>query len=315
MQPKTTKICLWSCSREIIHNLVHTLLPLLTDSNILFTFSAESPDQLEVDQKATADLIKQALQRLSSSSGFEEELCVVNSDRFIVTAAKLQELKGNQCECGQLRTFKYKSRGCVITLDWACEGGHSGQWTSSEIVTLKSGNPVYANDLLWCASTFVSGNNYYKLQLLGQFLNLKMPEYSTFARYMNFYFCSEVDAMWQDMRSIIYDVLKPLSIRICGDGRCDSPGFSARYLTYVLMEQSLGLVLDMEIMDCRQSGGVSTTMEVKCFVKCIKRICEQLNVRELWILNSSQETLLNQNMYREKGALRSKYYLLKCFLI
>ena len=108
MQPKTTKICIWSCSGEIIHNLVPTLLPLLTDSNIFFTFSTESPEQLEVDQKATADLIKQALQRLSSSSGFEEELCVVNSDRFIVTAAKLQELKGNQCECGQLRTFKYK---------------------------------------------------------------------------------------------------------------------------------------------------------------------------------------------------------------
>ena len=47
-----------------------------------------------------------------------------------------------------------------------------------------------------------------------QFLNLKMPEYSTFSRYMNFYFCSEVEAMWQEMKSLIHEVLKPLSIRV-----------------------------------------------------------------------------------------------------
>ena len=89
--------------------------------------------------------------------------------------------------------------------------------------------------------------------------------------------------MWGEMKVKTVEILKSQDVRLCGDGRCDSPGFCARYLTYILMDQFLDVVVDLEVMDCRQAGGISTTMEAKCFKTCLERVCENLKVWQILI--------------------------------
>ena len=50
---------------------------------------------------------------------------------------------------------------------------------------------------------------------------------------------------------------------LCGDSRNDSPGFNAKYCAHILTEQFLDVIVDLEIVDKRETDGVSTNMEVE----------------------------------------------------
>ena len=54
-----------------------------------------------------------------------------------------------------------------------------------------------------------------------------------------------------------------------GDGRNDSPGHCAQYLTYTIMENDTKDVLHVEVMDKRQAGMVSGRMEPKARMKSL----------------------------------------------
>ena len=68
---------------------------------------------------------------------------------------------------------------------------------------------------------------------------------------------------------------------MCGDGRNDSLGHSAKYCVYVLMEQFLDIIVDIEVTDRRQTGGVSTNMEVYTLKRLLERIVGKLLVTEI----------------------------------
>lgn len=82
------------------------------------------------------------------------------------------------------------------------------------------------------------------------------------------------------MKTAIWKLLDKETLILCGDGRNDSPGHCAKYCTYVLMEQFLSLIVDIENADKRETGGVSSNMEVFCFRNLLERIAGKLNISE-----------------------------------
>ncbi|CAB3982602.1 Hypothetical predicted protein [Paramuricea clavata] len=72
----------------------------------------------------------------------------------------------------------------------------------------------------------------------------------------------EVKRYWEQMQDEIWDILSGEPVVLCGDGRNDSPGHSAKYCMYAFMEQHLDVIVDVEVVDKRQTGGISTNMEV-----------------------------------------------------
>ena len=46
------------------------------------------------------------------------------------------------------------------------------------------------------------------------------------------------------------DTLKDKELILSGDGRCDSPGKSAKFCTYSLMDLESGLILHTESISC-----------------------------------------------------------------
>ena len=64
------------------------------------------------------------------------------------------------------------------------------------------------------------------------------------------------------MNGLIVRILKQYEeICFCGDGRNDSPGHSAWYPVYTLMENATKVVIDMAVVDKRETGGSCVTME------------------------------------------------------
>ncbi len=57
------------------------------------------------------------------------------------------------------------------------------------------------------------------------------------------------------------EVIAGRKMCLLGDGRNDSPGHSARYCCY--MENQTKAVIDMKIVDKRETKGISTHMEVQ----------------------------------------------------
>ena len=63
------------------------------------------------------------------------------------------------------------------------------------------------------------------------------------------YVTSAVDDYWRKLqRDLLAKVQAPLVL--CGDGRNDSPGHSAQYCTYSLMDASSNQMLAVEVVDC-----------------------------------------------------------------
>ena len=61
----------------------------------------------------------------------------------------------------------------------------------------------------------------------------------------------------------------------------DSPGFSAKYCFYVMMDHFLDLIVDVEVVDKREAGGTSSLMEKMGCKRILKRMVGILNLQEL----------------------------------
>ena len=83
------------------------------------------------------------------------------------------------------------------------------------------------------------------------------------------------------MKREVWKVLANEQLILCGDGRNDSPGHCAKYCVYVLMEQFLDIIVDIQVTDKRETGGVSTNMEVYTLKKSLERIVGKLLVSEI----------------------------------
>ncbi len=60
-----------------------------------------------------------------------------------------------------------------------------------------------------------------------------------------------------------------------GDGRNDSPGHSAQYCTYTLLEQHTKDILAIVVIDKRETGLKSSTMELAGLRRGIKELREK----------------------------------------
>ena len=163
---------------------------------------------------------------------------------------------------------------------WKCTNGHQGCWTSSKLLCQKEGQNIYTNSILLAAAVIITGNNYDKIKMFCQFMNLGFISKATFSRLQRNYAIPAITSLWEEMKTAIWKLLDKETLILCGDGRNDSPGHCAKY--YVLMEQFLSLIVDIENADKREIGGVvSSNMEVFCLKNLLERIAGKLNISEI----------------------------------
>ncbi|CAB4006208.1 Hypothetical predicted protein, partial [Paramuricea clavata] len=205
--------------------------------------------------------------------------------RSVVEVDKLLELFKNNCQMhlctGQSRVENWKADGGVLIITWRCCHGHGGIWSSSKVLCVKKEQNVYTTTIMIAAAIIITGGNYEKFALFCKFLGLSFISRSTFMRIQKKYVIPEIKRFWKDMKASIWKIFFGESIILCGDGRNDSPGFSAKYCVYVLMEQFVNVIVDIEVVDKRETGGVSTNMEVYGLKKLLERVVGEIVVSEI----------------------------------
>ena len=208
----------------------------------------------------------------------------INKEKVIADIDTIMELfqicTTESCGCKCMLNSK-KLEGCVLKVSWACSNGHTGFWTSSKLLCQKRGQNVYVNTILLAPGVIISGNNYEKVANLFNFLGVGFVAPATFTRLQRICIIPEIEEYWKKMKNEIWSLLSSETIILCGDGRMDSPGHSAKCGVYVLMEQFLEVIVDLVVIDKRETGGISTNMEVFGLKKLLERVVGKLILSEI----------------------------------
>lgn len=59
------------------------------------------------------------------------------------------------------------------------------------------------------------------------------------------------------------------ALSVAGDGQMDSPGHNAKYCQYTMIDTTSGYVIDSQLIDKRETGGASATMELFGLLRCL----------------------------------------------
>ena len=74
---------------------------------------------------------------------------------------------------------------------------------------------------------------------------------------------------------------KDRNLVLAGDGRCNSPGSSAKFCTYSIMEIESGAILHAETVDKQEVGLHSPNLERKAFLRSMEFLLSSINCTEI----------------------------------
>ena len=210
-----------------------------------------------------------------------EELNKIQGQKCVASESKIVELfKGRCLESGCCGSCQVKSNSVGSTLEiwWTCAHGHNGKWSSSERYS-----GMYSNNLQFSAAILLSGNNYAKVELMSRFLGLACPSKASLHRVQKLYCIPAIEEWWQWLRSNILALIGNLEVVASGDGQSDSPGHSAKYLTYfVMLTDSIeDYIIHIECLAKREVGGKSPCMEKEALKRAIKALQNVVNLKEM----------------------------------
>ena len=110
------------------------------------------------------------------------------------------------------------------------------------------------------------------------------------------------------MNSLIQKILNHYDeICLCGDGRNDSPGHSARYCVYTLMEHATNVIVDFEVVDSRETGGNSVNMEREGLRRLLEKMASTMPFSEL---TTDASSCIMKLVRETKGIFSILVYLL-----
>ena len=270
-------------------------------------------------EKHQAEILKKledAFQQLTSKGDLETFLALHSRMRVMISINKLVELSEEKCAlCGKGLYIKedVKTVGSRVEIIRKCKNGHCQKWVSSEVLGVKNNAEFFLNDSLLAAAIIISGNNYSKFSLLCKALGLSIISSNTFTRFQKHCAAPVVKEIWDEMNSLITSILRQYDdLCLCGDGRNDSPGHSARYCVYTLMEHASKVVVDMAVVDKRETGGNSVVMEKEGLRRLLEKMASVLPFSELATDASSTIMKLVRDM---KGMLMLFSYFHLHYLI
>lgn len=107
-----------------------------------------------------------------------------------------------------------------------------------------------AGNILTSAAILYSGVIPAKALRIFQILNCLTISRKTFFRHQSHYLQPAVDSYWTKQQNALLDKMKDQKKKLAvgGDGRADSPGHSAKYGTYSLLELSCNKIIDFQLI-------------------------------------------------------------------
>ena len=126
-------------------------------------------------------------------------------------------------------------------------------------------------------------------------INLKFIGKGTYFNIREQYIFPVVRTTWQQQQQEIFSELKDREggAVLAGDGRCDSPGHSAKYCTYTFLDVRSQKVIDFNVVSVSQVANSNQT-EKKGFVNTLANI--EANDIEVKLISTDRHTQIKKEM-------------------
>ncbi|CAN7950596.1 unnamed protein product, partial [Ixodes hexagonus] len=131
--------------------------------------------------------------------------------------------------------------GTLLTITSICANEHKTTWRSQP----KLGNKPAGNVLVCSAILFSGASPVTTLRVLKS-INVATISESTYFDSQTSYLLPAVKQVYNRHNTELLEGLRGKSIDLAGDGRCDSPGFSAKFCTYSFHEAVTKKIIQIE---------------------------------------------------------------------
>ena len=200
-----------------------------------------------------------------------------NERKFIVFESCLKLLLTICSICGAaICEWKEKTSGTMLSVTMTCINSHLTCWSSQPLI-----KNIAAGNLLSSAAILFSANTFSRISQFASFLDLKFFSHTTYYNIQNKYLFPVVNKAWEEERMSTLDAIKRDGpVNLIGDGRCDSPGHSAKYCTYTMMTDE-GKVAAFNVVQVTEVTS-SNAMEKEGFERCIQDLSrERVTVKRI----------------------------------
>ncbi|CAN7988710.1 unnamed protein product, partial [Ixodes hexagonus] len=149
--------------------------------------------------------------------------------KFIVFESRLRQLFRVCQTCYSPCKVSTSTNTTLLTVHTLCPAGHSHRWDSMPSI---KGRAV--GTLLLSGAILFTGSSPTKTLRLFKLINIHGMCEKTYFNYQRTILLQAIEQVWTDEQGKLMDELHDQPLDLAGDGRCDSPGFCAKYLTYSL---------------------------------------------------------------------------------
>ena len=262
----------------------------------------EGTDENELDV-ATCSTSEDYHPDCSSDSEQENDVASpLQTRNFMVNEDRLDELFNLCCTCGLAIIEKKKIvKGSMLSVEAVCIQGHVNKWDSQPSI---NGMPI--GNLLISAAILFSGNTFTPINHFATCLNLQLVSKSSFYKIQEKYVFPVVQNSWHDHQQQLLQQIRDRRspINVCGDGRCDSPGHSAKYGTYTLLDETSGKVVDFSLVQVTEVSS-SNAMEYEgCKRSLNKLLGQRIPVR---CLTTDRHVTITARMKSEYPNIKHQY--------
>ena len=213
--------------------------------------------QLPYDEK-----VKTGDDTMLSEEEIEEDSSTPDCEKkFIVFDSCLTKLLKRCPDCGDvIAQQKSKTIGSMLSIELTCHSGHLTHWESQPVIKRK---PV--GNLLLAASILFTGNTFAAINRLASCFNLQFISERVFYDTQQKYLFPVINEAWAAESTRQVEMLNgKRAVNLDGDGRCDSPGHSAKFGTYTLMDDDTGNVVAFNVVQVSEVTS-SNAMEKEGF--------------------------------------------------
>ncbi|XP_041946781.1 uncharacterized protein LOC121707877 [Alosa sapidissima] len=168
------------------------------------------------------------------------------------------------------------------------------EWESQPMV---GSTPV--GNLQLSAATYFTGTSFIQLEKLCKAMQLQIFQYDTFRRHARNYMEPAIVHKWKmDQQSHFQHQLHLGGVvAVGGDMRADSPGHSAKFGSYTLMNLESNTIMDIQLVQSNEVGG-SYHMEKEGLKRCLDHL-ESNGLKVDYIVTDSHPQI--QKFLRERS--------------
>ena len=156
--------------------------------------------------------------------------------------------------------------GTLIRIIQKCEEPNCAYTRTWDSQPWSNQTPV--GNLMLSAAILFSGSQISQVLSLLHILNMKSYARSTYQHHQHAYVIPTVINGWKALQADLIDELRTIEggLQLAGDCRNDSPGHSAKYGTYTLVEQTTKKVVDIQLVQVIYHAGIGPMYDTVLYI-------------------------------------------------